>query len=347
MYEKFGKSFRDIADLKKDFFDQNERLLQRTLEFAQLYTAQPRRNQCKICSFQLPAEASFRKHCVPYSLCSRCGHLNGMHDDTDEFCMAVYTDAGGKRYAENYGSSDAKAYEARRDAIYVPKADFLIDVLRRLGETPERMSYADMGAGAGYFIAAMIKCGIQNITGYEVGQAQVDLGQWMLGSANLNLIKLNDIVSLTHSEPVDVVTFIGVFEHLQNPRSVLRSIKLNQNVKYLYFCVPLFSPTVYNEMVFPGIMPRQLAIGHTHLFSRSSIDYIASEFDLTPVGAWWFGTDMMDYFRSVYVSICNDPNLVSMADNFRDAFAPLIDDLQVAIDKRRQSSQVHMVFMVR
>jgi hypothetical protein len=100
-------------------------------------------------------------------------------------------------------------------------------------------------------------------------------------------------------------------------------------------------------MVFPGIMPRQLAIGHTHLFTRSSIDFLASEYNLTPVGAWWFGTDMMDYFRSVYVSICNDSNLMSMADDYRDLFAPLIDQLQVVIDKQRQSSQVHMVFKVR
>lgn len=346
MYEKFGKSYKDIADLKVSFFKDNCRHLDRSLKFARLYTSQPPRTSCKICEAVLPEQASFVKHEVPYVVCGTCGQLNGMHEDSDSFCRAVYTSSGGESYAENYSSADVQAYEKRREAIYTPKAEFLLDVLGRCGESPTELTYADMGAGAGYFVSAMMELGAPNISGYEVGKSQVDLGNWIMPSAPLQLIDLHETESLTKQLPADVLTFIGVFEHLQNPRSILAALNMNQKARYLYFCVPLFGPTVYNEMAFPQVMPRQLAIGHTHLFTPSSIEYLSKEFGLEPVGAWWFGTDVMDYFRSIQVSLLEDGGLSGMAESWTKMFEGLIDDLQLVMDRKRQCSQVHMAFRV-
>jgi len=347
MYEKFGKPFKDIAELKTSFFTENEKHLRRALEYNSLYTAQPERARCKICDLRLPGEYSFKKHGVPYVFCGRCGHLNGCHEDTDAFCEAVYTSREGKDYAANYTEETSEAYIKRRNAIYTPKAEFLIEVLRRQGEYPERLAFADMGGGAGYFVSAMQEFQIENVLGFEVGKAQVDLGNWMMPSAPLKLINLGDTTDLVRNLDVDVMTFIGVFEHLQNPRDILAAMKQNRRTKYFYFCVPMFAPCIFGEMVFPEVLPRQLSIGHTHLFTTSSINYFEQEFGLKCVGAWWFGTDIMDHYRSVQVSLAKSPELARMCNGWTQIFEDVLDDMQLVLDRARKCGQVHMVMKIR
>jgi hypothetical protein len=346
IYERFGKSFRDIADLKKSFFEQNDELLEKTYRYAEIYNNQPKRTECKICITRLPNKPDFVKHSVPYVVCKHCGHLNGLHEDTDAFCEAVYTSDAGKGYHEVYSSKDVEAYDTRKKAIYQPKADFMLEALRRCGEDPDTMEFADMGAGAGYFVSAMRDLGRRDTRGYEVGKANVDLGNWAMPDQPLQLIGLDDTVELCEKLPVDVMSFVGVFEHVQSPRQILAAMKRNPKVKYFFFCVPMFGPCIYNEMVFPKVMPRQLAIGHTHLFTKSSIAHFEKEFGLEAVAAWWFGTDVMDYFRSVQVSLKADPNVASMAEPWSELFENILDGMQLAIDNERESGQVHMLMRV-
>jgi hypothetical protein len=347
MYERFGKSFKDIAPLKVSFFEQNEKFMQRALHYADIYVDQPRRTACKICDAPLPEDPSFVKHTIPYVVCTSCTHLNGMHEDTDAFCEAVYTSGGGKEYAENYTPADREHYEARRKAIYIPKAEFMFETLRQCGEDPLALTYADMGAGSGYFVSALRELGVEGVTGYEVGAAQVNLATWMMPDEPVQQIGLDDTVGLTATAEADVVTFIGVFEHVQSPRAILRALKQNPRARYFYFCVPMFGPCIYNEMAFPHVMPRQLAVGHTHLFTKGSIESFRDEFDLETVGAWWFGTDVMDYYRSVHVALGLNPEMRPMVESWSALYEPLIDDLQLAIDRRRESGQVHMVMRIR
>lgn len=343
MFEKFGKSFKDIIGMKQSFFKDNSAFMEKTLHYAEIYTQQPVRQYCKICSNKLNSAPDFIKHKIPYGLCKVCGHLNGLHEDTDDFCAEIYTKNNGKEYAQNYNAADLTAFMNRRNAIHIPKAKFLLEALSNEGEDLSSLSFADMGAGAGYFVSALHDLGFPETKGFEVGQAQVDLGNHVLQNKCLNLIELDEIVHLCRTYEADVMTFIGVFEHLQNPRAVLDAMRSNPKVRYFYFCVPMFSTTVFGEMVFPNVMPRQLAIGHTHLFTRKSIDHFAQEFDLSPVAAWWFGTDMMDLYRSISVTLEGDQQTRAMVDAWKDEFEPVLDALQLSIDKDRRSSQVHML----
>jgi phage FluMu protein Com len=347
MYERFGKSFKDILDLKTAFFEDNDKFLERALKYAKVYTDQPARVRCKLCDTALPAEASFVKHAVPYVICPKCTHLNGMHEDTDVFCQSVYTQDGGREYAENYTAADADTYRRRRERIYLPKAQFFAEVMRHTSVDPSALRYVDMGAGAGYFVSAMTEIGLNNIAGFEVSKAQVDLGNWAMGRQLLSLIDLDDTERLCREYAADVATFIGVFEHLQRPREVLAGIRANAHVKYVYICVPMLGPCIFGEMAFPSIMPRQLAVGHTHLFTDESLRQLESEFGLERIGAWWFGTDMTDYYRSIMVTLQQDPDCENMTAQWAELFADLVDETQLAIDRQRKSGQVHVVFKVR
>ena len=99
----------------------------------------------------LSEQTHFVKLGVSYTICSCCGHLNGANQDTESFCNAVYASNDGKSYARNYSASDIEAYRSRVRDIYLPKARFLEDALIAEGRDPSALSYADLGAGSGYF----------------------------------------------------------------------------------------------------------------------------------------------------------------------------------------------------
>ena len=108
--------------------------------------------------------------------------------------------------------------------------------------------------------------------------------------------------------------------------------------------VPTFSLSVYLEMVFPMIMPRQLSGAHTHLYTKESLAWMEKEFGMKSISTWWFGTDIVDMYRSFSVSLANNPDCQEMVSSWQRLFEPLIDDLQLVIDKERLSSEVHALY---
>jgi hypothetical protein len=343
---RYGKPSGPLLALKQKFIDDNELLLEREREVNRVYAQQPARTCCKNCDHPLE-EQVFVKQCVAYTICVRCGHLNGLHQDTEAFCASVYTDDSGKNYAKNYGAENKFAYLKRVDDIYVPKAEFLLSSLGQLKEEVATLRYADFGAGSGYFVCALVKQGIANVLGFEVSKTQVELGNAMLEEKLLKTHSLDKAVDLAESVDADVVSMIGVLEHLQQPRKFLEALRDNPNVRFLYLSVPTFSLTVYFEMVFPKVMQRQLTQGHTHLYTSQSLDWLANEFNMQQIAAWWFGTDMVDLFRNVAVKLGNKAETINMVEPWAKVFTPLIDDLQLEIDKKHLASEVHMLFQFK
>ena len=166
---KYGKSFKDIAGLKRDFFENNQGHLRRCLELNELYTKQPKREHCKVCATVLPKEVSLHKHGVAYTFCTVGGQRDGNHEATHAYCEAIYSDNSGLRYAEQYSSEDKEVYRERCNAIYLPKARFLAEVLANTGENIEDLRIVDVGAGSGYFLRALELIGVQDVSGFYVG----------------------------------------------------------------------------------------------------------------------------------------------------------------------------------
>lgn len=339
---RYSKPSAPLLSLKAAFFESNDRILASVRDINRLYVAQPRRTACKNCDGPL-GEREFTKHGVDYATCPRCGHLNGLHEDTPEFCAAVYTGEGDDSYARAYSAEDAAAFRKRVETIYVPKAEFLLDALTQLGEKPESLTYADLGAGSGYMVGAMMETGIEAISGFDVSRVQVALGNSVLPGQPLTAHDLDDTADIARNHPADVVSLIGVLEHLRNPREILASLRENPRVRYVYCSVPLYSPSVFLEMVFPEVMPRHLAAAHTHLYTDASLAWMAEEFGMERVAAWWFGSDMMDLYRSVAVTLAGNPETSGMVGPWNQMFGPIIDAAQAAIDERHLASEVHML----
>ncbi|HUZ75192.1 MAG TPA: methyltransferase domain-containing protein [Stellaceae bacterium] len=338
---RFGKSAAALAAHKQNFFHDNEALIENARRIATIYVAQPRRTHCKCCAHPL-GPPQFVKDGIAYAVCDTCGHLNGAHEDSDEFCAALYTEGGGADYARAYSASGREAFWLRVRDIYVPKAAFLRDALAER-EAAEALTYADLGAGSGYFVAALREVGLTNAAGYEVSEAQVDLANAMLGAETLHRHDLAATIDVAATVAADAVSMIGVLEHVPRPREVLGALKANPRVRYLFVSVPLFSPCVFFEMAFPGVFHRQLSGAHTHLFTERSLDWTAREFGMERVAEWWFGTDIFDLLRAVGVALERRDEVKRMASTWNELFAPAVDDLQLALDRRKLASEVHLL----
>ncbi len=339
---RFGKNFGPLMDIKKDSFARNDELLSEQKRISEVYCAQPKRLFCKICTAPLNNTAFFL-HEVGYAWCPRCGHLNGLHEDTKEFSDFVYSREGGKDYARMYGADSRAAYDKRVQGIYKPKAEFLFDGLTAAGERPASLQFVDFGAGSGYFVAALKSMGLNKITGWEPALAQIALSDEMLGPGCVRHHKPEAAVDVISTLDADVLSMIGVLEHLMNPREVLAACSANSRLRWLYLSLPLAGPAVAIEALFPTVARRHLVGGHTHLFTESSINWICDEFSLHRVAEWWFGSDILDLYRSGLACLSQKPETAGLCDLWRSHMLPVLDALQLQLDQRKLSTEVHLL----
>jgi hypothetical protein len=88
---------------------------------------------------------------------------------------------------------------------------------------------------------------------------------------------------------------------------------------------------------------RHLAGGHTHLYTIESIEHFCKEFDFKIVGKWFFGMNLMDLYRFNFLKMNEDSSSEQVASLFLDKFLPLIDELQLILDRAEFSSEVHLL----
>jgi hypothetical protein len=341
--KQYGKPYAPLVKQKQSFFNDNDGHIDAQRKISEIYTQQPIRTCCKNCNHNLKKEYDFIKDGIQYKICGVCTHLNGAHEDTNDFCNAIYTGDEGRDYAQNYKVNDIENFENRLSSIYTPKAEFLYTSLMNDNINPHNMKYLDFGSGSGYFVGALNKIGLKNISGTEVSKYQVDFGNKMIGSNYLSTHKMDDTNNLLQETDADVISLIGVLEHLQDPRSAMAHIKKNNQIKYVYLSVPLFSLSVFLEIMSKDVYHRQLHGGHTHLYTKDSLQYLAKEFGFDILTEWWFGTDIVDLYRHIFIDIerkqCSDV----LMNSFQEMVLPLIDSMQLAIDKAHSSSEVHLL----
>jgi 2-polyprenyl-3-methyl-5-hydroxy-6-metoxy-1,4-benzoquinol methylase len=341
--KQYGKHSASLIQQKKSFFEDNDTHVEMQNKISSIYAKQPIRVECKNCGHSLKDGHDFIKNKIPYKICGVCSHLNGAYEDTDEFCRTVYTGDGGKGYAQTYKVGDVESFNNRLNSIYIPKAEFLYTSLVNDDIDPHKMEYLDFGSGSGYFVGALKKIGLKNISGTDVSSYQVNFGNKMLGADYLSVHDINESISFLQKTNADVVSLIGVLEELRDPRGAMECIRNNNNIKYVYILVPLFSLSVFLEIMFNNMYHRQLSGGHTHLYTEESLQYFADEFGFEILSEWWFGTDMVDLYRHISVNLEINKCSESLKSLYKEMTIPLIDSMQLELDKKHGSSEVHML----
>ena len=334
---KYSKSSAFYLNTKKDFFTENNKLLEKSLKQNQLYTAQPKRNLCKLCSSELPNAIDFHSHGVDYVFCATCSHLNGKFEDTKSFIEKLYISDDGSDYSTNYIDKD---FVRRTTDIYIPKVDFLVSSIH-----PKQYQILDVGCGSGYFVYAAL---LRNLraTGLDVSKSMVDLGNRQIShhtqTSPLKFVNEEGFYDGIIKSNVNIISAIGVIEHLREPGKFFDAFKKSE-AQYLYYSVPMFSFSVVLENIFKEVFPRQLSGGHTHLFTEQSIQKMNKIIGVQSVAEWRFGTDMMDLYRSTITNLQKNKSSQKLIDCLHSGFGEKIDEIQSILDKNHFCSEIHCV----
>jgi SAM-dependent methyltransferase len=334
---KYSKSSSFYVSTKKDFFSENAKLLDKSLQQNRLYAAQAKRTLCKLCQSKLPNEMSFTSHGVSYVFCANCSHLNGGFDDTKSFVERLYISDDGSDYSANYIDQH---FLKRTTDIYLPKVDFLLESI-----PPTAHHLLDVGCGSGYLVYAAIMRNL-DAQGIDVGKKMIDFGNTQIShltnkSPLLCESEQGFYEAIVRSES-DIVSAIGVIEHLRDPHRFFDAFNKSR-IQYLYYSVPMFSFSVILENIFKDVFPRQLSAGHTHLFTEQSIQKLHEIVGVKPIAEWRFGTDVMDLFRSAIVSLQRNNCSHQLKEYLESGFGRKIDDLQSILDNNHFCSEIHCV----
>ena len=328
---KFSKSYKNIIKIKQAFFHENNNNLKNSLKLNKFYKKNPSRLSCKIC-LKRSLLKFIKSHLIEYYVCKNCGHLNGKYQDTNKFAKNLYSENSGKNYYKNYLND----YDNRVKNIYFPKVNFLKNVLKK------SIKLIDVGCGGGHFLKALELQKI-NAIGFEPSKVLSSLGNKKLKNNKIHNSNFDEVYSILETQNnFNTISMIGVLEHLTDPHKFLKSFKKSK-AKYLYISVPLFSLSVFLENSFKNVFPRQLSGGHTHLFTKNSLEKLAKKYNLKIIGEWWFGTDFPDLYRSL-INSSNFLNRNNYINELNKALFDQIDNLQNILDKNKICSEVHMVF---
>lgn len=338
MEKIYGKPYsNELLKIKSSFYNENDVLLKERVRANAIYNQQPIRKNCKMCGKPLDGMNHFKSHEVLYYFCDNCHHLNGGHEETADFCEHIYVEEDyGKEYLEN----EIIAFHERTQNIYIPKVDFLLKSLREDGTKDEEIHILDIGAGSGYFVNAGIMRKL-DINGIEVSDKQVKFGNYMIGMEKLSVVSVTETAECISKTTCNVVSLIGVLEHLIDFKSILKAIKENKYIQYMFFSVPLFSCSCIFEAVFQEGFNRHLGGAHTHLFTLDSIDYMNREYGFQEIARWQFGTDIMDLYRLLSVSLGGNNSFLK--DVLDEKFLACADEFQFILDKNDFCSEVHML----
>lgn len=335
----FSKSSKHYLDQKNQFFNENTMSLEKALNYNAVYSKMAKRQTCKICRIQLGTKIDFSSHGIDYIFCrnSDCQHLNGAFEDSEDFIKYVYSSDGESTYGKNY--IDEK-YDERTISVYKPKLDFLT------ANIPEKVvKILDVGAGAGHFVYSALRMG-HEASGIDLGNEMVQFGNEQifhrLKLRPLSLVNESDLLEKVRSFDGNVISAIGVIEHLREPERFFSAFR-ESSTKYLFYSVPMFSLSVFIENSFQSVFPRQLSGGHTHLFTEKSFRKMNDFLGIASIAEWRFGTDILDLFRSLMVlgrqNYSSDFTLARLSDFFLNS----TDQLQSVLDKNYFCSEIHVI----
>jgi len=241
------------------------------------------------------------------------------------------------RYSYDYIDKD---FYKRTIDIYLPKVDFLIASL-----PPKKYEILDVGCGSGYFVQAALLRSL-TATGLDVNKTMVDFGNYQISyhsnTEPLIFVNEQDFYSSIIKSNANVISAIGVIEHLREPRKLFEAFS-KSNAQYLYYSVPMFSFSVILENIFTGVFPRQLSGGRTHLFTENSIKEMNVLVGVKSLAEWRFGTDILDLYRQAFITLEKNKSSQKLMDYLNAGLGQNIDELQAVFDKNCFCSEIHCV----
>jgi 2-polyprenyl-3-methyl-5-hydroxy-6-metoxy-1,4-benzoquinol methylase len=250
-----------------------------------------RQDKCYICGNQARRKR-LEAYGFTYFECNECSLY---------YTGTRFSDAAIERFYENneywskitYGSEET--YRYRRDFVAKPKVEF-VERYKEIGSG----SWLDVGAGIGDLISVVQEkggCGV----GLELSRASVEFGKKMFG---VSLIRqtLERFVKNAEEKSFDVISFIGLLEHVTDPISYLNIAHslLKQDGCVLIQVPNAESVATQVQGVFPENIFRHMSpIEHIMVFTRRSLFTALKLTGFEPIALWYHGLDIYELLNSL------------------------------------------------
>ena len=317
---RFGKEI-DMAAVKKrwpyrrqrDFVRQKMDYFEKTFEVVPV-------ERCPVCSTGREAAEHYLTICaVDYLQCGHCTHVYAAVFPTLESVEKYYREDPVKN--DYYLEPDE--IELRLQEIYLPKIEWIAGVYEGIfGRRPE--SILDMGAGAGHFLYACKRSGLQ-CRGIEYSEKY---GRWSREQFGIELCRDKDAVG---AATFDIVTSFNVIEHVYEPKEFVEDYKRFMGGESIAVIETpkVNSLTTRLQRIFPDDLRGHLKpYEHNHLFTDASLATLLFMNGLGIRSLWYFGQDAAELLWR----ICYEVNAESAG-----VFEKLYRDVQAAVDLSRAS----------
>jgi len=346
MKKKYGKSSDGMLTYQEYLISEIEDHINNERKYETLYRNSKNRENCIVCNDNLP-RPDFVRNSISFSFCINCGHVNGHNILEDSLANGVYTDQldSGIKY-DKYYLQEKNDFEAAVHNVYEPKAKFLADSLKNYLDNRnfEKMKILDFGTGSGHMVKALENIGFLDIVGIDPMSSTINFGKEILGIRNLIRVPVNNSIDYLRNTDSQIISMICTLPHVADPDAILLAMKENPKIEFTYQKLPMFSLGSIFDIAHPEINSRVISGTHTHIYTDDSLEFIEKKYQLERVSEWRFGADILDLYRNLQVSLkqrkFSDKVLRKLAENF----IPIIDSLQLLIDKNHFASEIHVLW---
>jgi len=336
--ERFSKPLGAVQWYQSDAVDNETNLLNRQVRVETALAHSQPSAECLICGSPQTWEAGFDRNGIRFGLCTNCSHVNVNRTPSESFLQQIYGSDESPVYADEFTDGKMESeYWRVVDEIYLPKAEFLAQVLASEGLVDPLI--LDVGCGSGHFLNALLKAGFSNVRGVETLPKAVEAAHKMGLSGRVEVVTHEQSERLLRETDAQVITMMCVLPHLPQPTEALRSMAANPATQYTFQKLPMWSLATLIEAATPHRRARVLGQDHTNVFTRESLAWLENAVPMECVGQWWFGQDILDLLRRSMLA-----GTPEFAEQVSAQIAPALDNLQQAIDRERLSSELHAVW---
>jgi hypothetical protein len=253
------------------------------------------------------------------------------------------------KFSDVYPKLSLGEYNDRKQRIYLPKLEWIIDSLTKLGYKKSKlqgMRWTEMGAGAGYFISSLLDSGFNNVVGFDADKKLVEYANSINKGDKIKHYD-GELSKAVNQFPADICVAFFVLEHIYNTHTLISRLKDNLKIKIFIFSVPVFGLTHLLENIFEANSPRCLdGLHHAQLYTDQSIKYSMDQAGFEIVAQWIFGQDANDLTRYM-ISNLHDKFSKKMLDRIYKNFKRLENSFQNCLDQLRLSDQRHIIAVKR
>jgi len=275
-------------------------------------------------------------HGFTYVKCSQCSHVYTSHRYTEEAIKRFYQQ---DQYWSEITYANRETCFYRREHVARPKVEFVEKYLPR-----DKGIWIDVGSGIGDLVSVLTEKGWQAI-GLEISETSVRFAQEVF-QVSLVPQTFEEFCS-AHPDmmgAVDVISFIGLIEHVVNPMEhlALAHRMLKQSGVVLIQVPNANSVATMVQAVFPENVFRHMSpVEHIMVFTQQSLITAVELAGFKPLALWFHGLDIYELLNNVILV----NNRVEDSELYRTIHENM-NELQLVFDRQELSDRIICVARV-